>query len=152
MTAILLANAVSTLFMTGLIWFVQIVHYPLFAAVGTDRFTEYSRLHQSLTTLVVGPPMLVEAITAGLLVVARPQAIPAWLAWAGLGLVALIWLSTAFLQVPAHGRLSQGFDPATGSWLVSTNWIRTAAWSARAAVVVLMLWAALSPRGGAAGA
>ena len=30
---ILAAHAASTLAMTGLIWFVQIVHYPLFAAV-----------------------------------------------------------------------------------------------------------------------
>lgn len=146
MLGILIANAVATIFMTGLIWFVQVVHYPLFAAVGPAEFPAYARLHQSLTTFVVGPPMLVEAITAGLLVVMRPTGVSAWIPWAGLGLVAVIWASTALLQVPAHGKLSAGFVPETGAFLVSTNWIRTAAWSARAALVAAMLWQAVSVR------
>ncbi|MFZ9881304.1 MAG: hypothetical protein ACO3QC_07885 [Phycisphaerales bacterium] len=146
MQAALLANTVSTLFMTGLIWFVQVVHYPLFSAVGGTEFAAYSRAHQSLTTLVVGPAMLVEALSAGLLVFARPAGIPAWLAWLGLALVAVIWLSTAMLQVPAHGRLAGGFDASTHGFLVGTNWIRTVCWSLRAVVVVVMLAAASAPR------
>ena len=145
MHALLLANAVATLFMTGLIWFVQVVHYPLFARVGNEAFPAYSRAHQTLTTLVVGPPMLVEALTALLLVVSRPAQVSAWLAWTGLALVGVIWLSTAALQVPAHGRLVSGFDAEVGSFLVTTNWIRTVAWSARAAVVCAMLMQALAP-------
>jgi hypothetical protein len=133
---LLLANLAATIFMTGLIWFVQIVHYPLFAGVGEPAFPAYSRAHQQWTTFVVGPPMLVEALTAGLLVAARPAFVPAWAAWAGLGLVAVIWLSTAILQVPAHGRLSAGFDAETGGFLVATNWIRTVGWTMRAALLV----------------
>lgn len=34
MEAVLLANVASTLSMVGLAWFVDVVHYPLFAAVG----------------------------------------------------------------------------------------------------------------------
>jgi uncharacterized membrane protein len=141
---LLLANAAATLFMTGLIWFVQIVHYPLFAAVGSAEFPAYSRAHQSLTTFVVGPPMLVEAVTAAILVFARPAGVPAWLPWLGVGLVGVIWLSTALLQIPAHGRLSAGFSAEAGALLVSTNWIRTVAWTLRGAVVVAMLAYALS--------
>ena len=148
MSAALIANVASTLFMTGLIWFVQIVHYPLFAAVGADAFAAYSRSHQSLTTFVVGPPMLVEALTAALLVIARPPGVSGWIPWAGLALVAAIWLSTATLQVPAHARLAAGFDPAVGASLVATNWIRTVAWSLRALLVCTMAWqAAVASRG-----
>ncbi len=139
MTWILLANLACTLFMTGLIWFVQIVHYPLFAAVGEEVFPAYSGLHQRWTTLVVGPPMLVEALTAGLLVVARPAQVPAWMAWTGLALVGVIWISTAALQVPAHGRLVGGFDRGVNDFLVGTNWIRTVGWTARAALVIAMV-------------
>lgn len=143
MTLVLLANVSATLFMTGLIWFVQIVHYPLFAAVGADAFRAYARSHQAWTTLVVGPPMLVEAATAVLLVAMRPPEIPAALAWTGVALVGVIWLSTALLQVPAHAKLAGGFDSATAAALVSTNWIRTIAWTARAAVALMMLSHAL---------
>jgi hypothetical protein len=143
--ALLLANTGATLYMAGLIWFVQIVHYPLFAAVGRGEFPAYSRAHQTLTTLVVGPPMLVEALTAGLLIVARPAAVPAWSAWTGLALVGVIWISTATMQVPSHARLVGGFDEATGSFLVHSNWIRTVGWSARAALALWMLWLCLAP-------
>ena len=140
---VLLANAAATIFMTGLIWFVQVVHYPLFAAVGVAEFPAYSRAHQQWTTLVVGPPMLVEALTAALLLGSRPAGVPSWSAWVGIGLVAVIWLSTALLQVPAHARLVGGFDGSVAGALVATNWIRTAAWSARAALVLWMVSRAL---------
>ncbi|MDP9439422.1 MAG: hypothetical protein M3P49_11875, partial [Actinomycetota bacterium] len=71
MQLVLLVHVGATLFMVGLIWFVQIVHYPLFASVGRGGFAEYSRAHSRLTGLVVGPPMLIEAGTAVALVV-RP--------------------------------------------------------------------------------
>lgn len=58
---ILALNLVSTLFMVGLIWFVQIVHYPLFKSVGESEFVEYQLQHQKLTTWVVAGPMLLEA-------------------------------------------------------------------------------------------
>lgn len=52
---VLLAHAAATLFMVGLIWFVQVVHYPLFAKVGPDVFVPYAASHGNLTGLVVGP-------------------------------------------------------------------------------------------------
>jgi hypothetical protein len=33
----------ATWFMVGLIWVIQIVHYPLFTSVGSDSFAEYER-------------------------------------------------------------------------------------------------------------
>ena len=134
---LLLVNLAATLFMTGLIWLIQLVHYPLFAQVGAERFVEYENLHRQMITPLVGPVMLVELVTAALLIVKRPETIPPFAAWTGLGLAGLIWLSTALLQVPEHGILSNGFDTAAHQRLVSTNWLRTVAWSLRS---VLMLW------------
>ena len=50
----------ATLAMMGLIWFVQVVHYPLYAKVGPQAFAEYHALHVSRTTSVVAPLMLAE--------------------------------------------------------------------------------------------
>lgn len=50
--------------MTGSIWFVQIVHYPLMDAVGPENYNEYHRRHQNRTSYVVGPVMLFELATA----------------------------------------------------------------------------------------
>ena len=97
----------------------------------------YHGRHSVLTTWVVGPPMFLEALTAVLLFWFRPTAVPTWQLGAGLALVAVIWLSTAFLQVPGHGLLSRGFAADAHRRLVRTNWVRTAAWSLRA---LLVLW------------
>lgn len=140
---ILLAQVISTWFLVGLIWTIQIVHYPLFAAVGVDRFVAYEASHTRLITLVVGPVMLVEAATAGLFVAMRPASIPAWIPWTGLGLVILIWISTAILQVPDHAKLANGFDAAAHAHLVGTNWLRTIAWTARGVILAVAIWPVL---------
>lgn len=131
--AVLLTHAAATWFMVGLIWFVQVVHYPLFDGVGEQGWAEYGRRHQRLTTLVVGPVMLVELVTSLLLLAMRPGE----LTIAGAVLLGLVWASTFFVQVPLHGRLERGHDPDIVRRLVATNWARTVLWTARG---VLALW------------
>jgi hypothetical protein len=135
----LLVQAAATWFMTGLIWFVQVVHYPLFDGVGREGFAAYEARHSALTTWVVGPPMLVEAGLALWLVASRPVGVPMAWAWLGLALVGVVWAATGLLSVPQHGVLAAGFDPRAHQLLVATNWVRTLAWTARAVLVALML-------------
>jgi uncharacterized membrane protein len=135
---LLALHAFATLYMTGLIWFVQLVHYPLMGKVGDAGYVQYQRLHERYTGWAVGPALLVEMVTAVLLVILRPAGYPAELAWVGLAMVALLWLSTAFVQVPCHRRLGAGFDPAAHRRLVVSNWVRTALWTGRG---VLVAWA-----------
>ena len=137
MKLIFLAQIGSTLFMVGLIWFVQVVHYPLFSQVGQALFTAYETAHTRLTTLIVGPAMLVEAATAALLIPFRPTEVLLSQVWVGAVLLAIIWLSTVLVQIPQHNVLAAGFDSRAHQLLVVSNWIRTAAWSGRG---LLMLW------------
>ncbi len=134
----------STLAMFGLIWFVQIVHYPLFLKVGPGFFQAYEAAHADRTTYVVAPLMLLELATAGLLLLARfrPASVSFLEAWAGAALVAVIWLSTGLIQVPLHNQLQGGYSAPIIHRLVATNWIRTVAWSLRA--VLVLRWAVLS--------
>lgn len=133
------AHLASTLFMTGLIWFVQIAHYPLFAGIGRAEFAAYERHHSRLATWVVGPPMMVEAVTATLLLLQPPPAVPVSLLVSGFVLLIIIWLSTALLQVPCHHALTRGFDAAMHRRLVRSNWVRTIGWSLRALIVLSMV-------------
>ena len=128
----LVAHLGATWFMTGVIWFVQVVHYPLFAAAAGPSFAAYHRRHLSLVTWIVAPAMLVELATGLLLAWAPPPGLSPWTTTAGLVLLAIIWLSTALVQVPGHNRLRHSFDAAAHRQLVASNWIRTGAWSARA--------------------
>ena len=136
---VLLANVASTLLLVGLIWFVQVVHYPQFVRVGSERFAEYEATHVRLTTWVVAPPMLVEALTSAVLSWRPPSPDLAVACWGGLALVIAIWLSTAFLQVPRHNSLANSFDPESHRGLVRTNWIRTLGWSLRGALVLFLM-------------
>ena len=145
MQLVFLAHVAATLFMVGLIWFVQVVHYPLFGSVGRSGFAEYSRAHSRLTGLVVGPPMLVEAGTAVALVIGPPEGVPFSLPLIGLVLLAAVWLSTALLQSPQHTVLGRGFAADSHRFLVASNWVRTALWTGRGLVVLLMT-AALLPQ------
>ena len=121
--------------MTGLIWFVQVVHYPLMGQVEASGFAGYHAAHSRLTTLVVGPLMLVEAVCGVWIAFERPS--PA--AWYGVALLAVVWGATFFVSVPRHNLLAAGFDAAVVDSLVATNWIRTIAWTARAALAAWFL-------------
>ena len=136
---LLLVHAAATLTMVGIIWFVQVVHYPLFAAVGPDGFVAYEARHTQLTAWVVGPPMAVEGVTALLLVAARPDGVPIALALASLALLGVVTASTVSFQVPIHGRLSQRWDPGDAQRLVQTNWIRTIGWTARGVLALTVV-------------
>ena len=135
----------TTLAMFGLIWFVQIVHYPLFAQVGELDFCGYAGRHATRTTWIVAPLMLMELISACLLLIPalRLPAISLRTAWAGAVLLAVIWLSTALLQVPLHTRLQAAFSSQDARRLVTTNWVRTIAWSLRAALVLHWTYTAM---------
>jgi hypothetical protein len=122
------------------------VHYPLFARVGTEIYPEYQSQHEKLITLVVILPMVIELISTIALAKFIPPGVSRSLVIAGIVLVVLIWLSTAFLQVPCHASLARGFDPEVHRRLVNTNWFRTLAWSARGVIVTWMLWQVLSNR------
>lgn len=128
----------STFYMVGLIWFVQVVHYPLFAAVGEDKFVAYEEHHQRLTTWVVGPGMLVELVSGVLLALTAADSRSAMILWISLGLLAIIWLSTALIQIPCHRQLSTGFNASAHRRLVRSNWLRTVVWTGRG-VLILML-------------
>jgi len=104
------------------------------------EFPGYEQTHTSLTGRVVALPMLLELFTALLLLRFRPPGVSDGQSETGLALLGLIWLSTVFLQVPSHKLLSQGFDPVVHQRLVSTNWLRTGAWSLRGFLVLSMAW------------
>ena len=138
--AIFLLHLAATLAMTGIIWFIQIVHYPLLTLVGAAGFTTYEAAHIRLAIWTVIPFMGTELSTGGLLLWCRPSGVTRGQVWCGLALLGLIWGSTVLLQVPQHHILASGFDAAAHQRLVASNWIRTIAWSARSWLVLRMLW------------
>lgn len=134
---VVLAHAASTWFMAGLIWFVQIVHYPLYPRIGKAEFPVFQKRHRVLANRMMPVPMAVELASAVLLFWYKPAGVSMNVVLSGAGLLFIIWLSTFGLQIPRHVRLESGYDEGAHRALVQTNWIRTIAWSARGS---LALW------------
>jgi len=134
------AHAGATWFMVGLIWFVQVVHYPLMGKVPASGLPEYSAGHQRRTTWIVAPAMIAEAgCTIALALFPQGHSADSPVRWVGLGLLVVVWASTFTIQVPLHARLSTGFDENVWRRLVNTNWVRTIAWTGRGVIALLML-------------
>jgi hypothetical protein len=137
-SAVPIVHLAATWGMVGVIWFVQVVHYPLFNGVGKELFPEYSKRNANRTTYVVLPLMLIEAATASALLFMVPEH-QQHLAQLAAFLLVLVWASTFLIQVPLHERLQRGFEPSIHTSLVRSNWIRTVLWSVRGLAACSML-------------
>ena len=82
--------------------------------------------------------MLVEVAAAGALLILAPLLLLSPLYAAALVMLFVIWISTAVLQVPLHGKLCQVRHERNIRRLVFTNWVRTIAWTARAMLLGLV--------------
>jgi hypothetical protein len=139
-TLLVVTHVAATLFMTGMIWTVQVLHYPLFAVVGVDRFVAYEAAHATRITAIIAVPWAVEVVTTAALLVSTPSGVSRWLVVTGAAMAAIPVLVTVLLSVPAHAILNRGFDELAHRRLVRTNWLRTLGWTAHAAVA---LWIAV---------
>lgn len=137
---LLLLQLAATLFLTGLVWFVQVAHYPLFARVGREEFARYCAENIRRTSYVAAPVMAIEVLTAVAMIWIRPAGVGLNVALGGLILLFIIWLSTFLVQFRLHLRFSRSQLSASGLWvLVWTNWLRTLAWTLRSIGLLLLV-------------
>ena len=91
MTTLVVGTA-ATWAMVGLIWMVQLVQYPMLATYSVLAPGAAAGEHQRRITLVVGPLMAVEGVTALILLVDRPEGMAASSAWMAALLLARAWI------------------------------------------------------------
>lgn len=118
-------------YLTGVIWVIQLTHYPAFSVISESDFVRFHARHTAVMGGIVGPAMILELLSA--LVLAR-QLHMGWLL--NLSAVAVIWIVTFALSVPSHSKLSRGRDLDEIDKLVRDNWTRTILWTVRAAVLL----------------
>jgi hypothetical protein len=136
---LLILHAAATWAATGLIWFVQLVHYPSYRDMAEKGFTGFQTRSTARTGFIVGPLIFIEFGTAAYLLWRPPAGIGTIWLWLGAALIVLNLASTVLIQVPLHVRLRATHDPALVELLIRTNWVRTLAWSIRAALVASWL-------------
>jgi hypothetical protein len=143
---VLVLNVLASWTMVGVIWFVQVVHYPLLSVVPVESASAVAVEHQRRTGWVVMLPMTIEGVTTLLLLVMVPAGVAWFVPWlAGIPLAVALG-ATMLLSVPRHARMASNPDPTVGRELVTTNWVRTIAWSLHGLVTAGMLLATLAER------
>ena len=139
---VLILNLTASAVMIGVIWFVQLVHYPLLAIIGPDRSIDVAVEHQRRTAWVVGAPMALEGATTLWLLFDVPAGVNRMIPWIAAAVLGVVLLSTVLLSVPLHARMAESPDANVGARLVATNWPRTIGWMTRGVLAVVMLWQA----------
>ena len=126
-------NVISAFFLTGVIWTIQIVHYPAFHYIDKLSFVNFHQFHERRISIIVMPLMILELISSVALYF-NDMSNHTFLL--NLIIIGLIWCSTFFIQVPIHNILSQKKDNSMIKKLVNTNWIRTFLWSMRMLLII----------------
>ena len=126
-------NTISVFLLTGVIWTIQLIHYPSFHYIDKLSFVNFHKFHERRISIIVIPLMIVELITSVVLYMNDTSSLIFAL---NLAIIVLIWCSTFFIQVPIHTILSSGKDKKMIEKLVKTNWIRTFLWTIRMLLII----------------
>jgi hypothetical protein len=133
---LIIGHIAATWFMIGLIWTMQIVHYPLWIDIGKRESANYHGRHTRRIGWLVGIVGGVEFLTGSALLALIPDALSA----SGMSLLTTIWLVTAFVQMPLHKRLGSYWSDSAIHRLIRGNWIRTLLWSMRGSIALALIW------------
>lgn len=103
---------------------------------------EFARVHQESSVRIVQvfvSATLMMTITTIVMFWKRSYYIPKKWVWIAFISEIISWVSSALIQIPIQGQLSQGRDEAALSRLIATDWVRIAAWVFYIVVVSKML-------------
>lgn len=130
--SLVIVHVLASWFMVGMIWTIQLVHYPLFDRVGPDSYVAFQAEHVDR----IGPFLLVPWLLEGLTLLGV-----LWLAFfadhrelrvaavVGAVAMAVVLAISGFWSAPAHGDLADGFDASVHDRLMTANLIRSIAWT-----------------------
>lgn len=132
----------TSFYMTGIIWLVQVIHYPLFNLVSSNNWQDYHAKHIRGTSLVIAAPMFTELLSLCAIFYLAPAYRGHYLMLSSFFLLLIIWLTTFLISVPIHNQLALEFNQGSCKKLTQTNWIRTISWSLKS--LILLYWLSLN--------
>lgn len=118
-------HAFSVFALFGLIWTIQLVHYPMFQFIEAPHWPRFHRYHTRNITFIVFPLMVVELLTS-LQLFLEEASFSHSLA---LGLAVASWLLTIAVFIPLHNKVATRPIPGLLALLVKLNWLRVLVWT-----------------------
>tara|TARA_B100001250_G_C19518196_1_gene664786 strand:+ start:323 stop:760 length:438 start_codon:yes stop_codon:yes gene_type:complete len=137
------SHLAATSMMVGVIWVIQLVHYPSFHYIDRNRYELFQDFHMRNISRIVFPLMSAELITGILLIQSPIFGYSNKLFFISMILLALIWFLTATLFISIHKNLSKGFNKNIINKLVNLNWLRTILWSLRIVFIFAFIFDSL---------
>jgi hypothetical protein len=135
-----------TLYMTGMIWSMQVLEYPLFALVGPKEFPAYHRRHNRGLPVFVILPSVAALVSPVVLIFTRPARLPQWSAIVVAAIDLVVVAVTVAREAPLHGELDrEGYSEPVIRQLVQGNWIRTILWTANGLFLLALTVQLTSP-------
>lgn len=122
----------STSLMVGIIWVIQLLHYPTFHFIKESDYVKFQHFHMQRISFIVVPVMILELLSAFILV----YYIPSNLLTLCLIILLVIWLITFVFFTKLHQSLLDGYDKKIVDKLVRINWSRTVLWSLRLIILI----------------
>lgn len=122
----------STSIMVGIIWVIQLLHYPAFHFIKESDYVEFQHFHMQRISFIVVPVMILELFSAFMLV----YYLRSNLLILCLIILLFIWLITFVFFTKLHQSLLDGYDKKIVDKLVKINWSRTVLWSLRLIILI----------------
>ena len=122
----------STSLMVGIIWVIQLLHYPAFNFIKESDYVEFQHFHMQRISFIVVPVMILELFSAFMLV----YYFRSNLLILCLIILLFIWLITFVFFTKLHQSLLDGYDKKIVDKLVKINWSRTVLWSLRLIILI----------------
>jgi len=123
-------------YLVSLVFMTQFITYPTFLHIDKDKFSEYHRKYVNNISFIVAPVMLIELLTLSLIAYFSSE----FLIIKSLILLLVIWLTTFFIMIPSHNRISKSFNIKEIKSLINYNWIRTILWSFKLLVIIFLFY------------
>lgn len=136
---LIVVHLAATWFLVGIIWMIQLIHYPSFSSIDTAKYANFQQTHMRGMGRLIGLPWLIEGLAVLALFAVAPDFPTRLLALVGGLLEATVIGVTILSSIPAHEALSTGYSPTAHERLLRSNWVRTAAWTARGIIAIVML-------------
>ena len=122
----------STSLMVGIIWVIQLLHYPTFHFIKQSDYVEFQHFHMQRISFIVVPVMIIELLSGFMLV----YYFRSNLFILCLTILLVIWLITFVFFTKLHQSLLGGYDKIIVKKLVQINWSRTVLWSLRLIILI----------------
>ncbi len=129
-------HIVCNSYLVSLVFMTQFITYPTFLNIDKDKFSDYHRKYVNNISFIVAPVMFIELLTLILIAYFSKD----FLIIKSLILLLVIWLTTFFIMIPSHNRISKSFNIKEIKSLINYNWIRTILWTFKLLVIIFLYY------------